>query len=113
MKIDSINRRTLLKGAGLAMTGTALAPTTMLANANTDSKATQQNSATNAQVSTLSRRKLGGVLEVSSIGLGVQNMSRTYQTTIPTRSQMHRIIQTAFANGVTFFDAAEAYWPSK
>jgi hypothetical protein len=33
------------------------------------------------------RRKLGS-LEVSSIGLGVQNMSRTYQTTIPTRSEM-------------------------
>ena len=28
------------------------------------------------------RRKLGS-LEVSSVGLGVQNMSRTYQTTIP------------------------------
>ena len=33
------------------------------------------------------RRKLGK-LEVSSIGLGVQNMSRTYQTTIPSRSEM-------------------------
>ena len=28
------------------------------------------------------RRKLGS-LEVSSLGLGVQNMSRTYQTTVP------------------------------
>jgi len=31
-----------------------------------------------------SRRKLGQ-LEVSSIGLGVQNMARTYQTTVPAR----------------------------
>ena len=30
------------------------------------------------------RRRLGS-LEVSSLGLGVQNMSRTYQTTIPSR----------------------------
>src|SRR5687768_777709 len=56
------------------------------------------------------RRKLGS-LEVSSIGLGVQNMSRTYQTTVPSRAEMHRIIRTAFDRGVTFFDAAEAYGP--
>ena len=56
------------------------------------------------------RRKLSA-LEVSSVGLGVQNMSRTYQTTIPTRSEMFRIIRTAFDHGVTFFDAAEAYGP--
>jgi aryl-alcohol dehydrogenase-like predicted oxidoreductase len=56
------------------------------------------------------RRKLGK-LEVSSIGLGVQNMSRTYQTTIPNRAEMHNIIRTAHDQGVTFFDAAEAYGP--
>jgi aryl-alcohol dehydrogenase-like predicted oxidoreductase len=58
----------------------------------------------------LGRRKLGA-LEVSSIGLGVQNMSRTYQTTIPNRQEMHRIIRSAFERGVTLFDAAEAYGP--
>jgi aryl-alcohol dehydrogenase-like predicted oxidoreductase len=56
------------------------------------------------------RRQLGS-LGVSSVGLGVQNMSRTYQTTIPTRSEMLRIIRKAFEQGVTFFDAAEAYGP--
>jgi aryl-alcohol dehydrogenase-like predicted oxidoreductase len=56
------------------------------------------------------RRKLGA-LEVSSVGLGVQNMSRTYQTTIPSRPEMHDIIRMAFDRGVTFFDAAEAYGP--
>jgi aryl-alcohol dehydrogenase-like predicted oxidoreductase len=38
-------------------------------------------------------------------------MSRTYQTTIPTRSEMFNIIRTAFERGVTFYDAAEAYGP--
>ncbi|MGE8259055.1 MAG: aldo/keto reductase [Stenotrophomonas sp.] len=52
-----------------------------------------------------------GKLQVSSLGLGVQNMSRTYQTTIPTRSEMHRIIRTAFDRGMIFYDAAEAYGP--
>ena len=56
------------------------------------------------------RRKLG-TLEVSSVGLGVQNMTRTYQTTIPSRPEMLNIIRTAFDHGVTFFDAAEAYGP--
>jgi aryl-alcohol dehydrogenase-like predicted oxidoreductase len=56
------------------------------------------------------RRKLGS-LEVSSVGLGVQNMSRTYQTTIPNRAEMIDIIRTAFDRGVTFYDAAEAYGP--
>jgi aryl-alcohol dehydrogenase-like predicted oxidoreductase len=57
-----------------------------------------------------SRRKLG-TLEVSTVGLGVQNMSRTYQTTVPSRPEMLRVIRAAFDRGVTFFDAAEAYGP--
>lgn len=56
------------------------------------------------------RRKLGS-LEVSAIGLGVQNMTRTYQTTIPSRPEMIRIIRSAFDRGLTFYDAAEAYGP--
>jgi len=56
------------------------------------------------------RRRLG-TLEVSAVGLGVQNMSRTYQTTIPSRPEMLRIIRAAYERGVTFFDAAEAYGP--
>ncbi|MDB5886318.1 MAG: Aldo/keto reductase [Polaromonas sp.] len=56
------------------------------------------------------RRKLG-TLEVSSLGLGVQNMSRTYQGTVPHRPEMINIIRRAYDGGVTFFDAAEAYGP--
>lgn len=58
-----------------------------------------------------SGRRMLGTLEVSAIGLGVQDMSRTYQRTIPYRPEMHAIIRAAFDNGVTFFDAAEAYGP--
>ena len=56
------------------------------------------------------RRKLGS-LEVSSVGLGVQNMHRTYQTTVPDRAEMIRIIRAAHDRGVTLFDTAEAYGP--
>jgi len=61
-------------------------------------------------VMSLGTRKLGS-LEVSSIGLGVQNMSRRYETTIPYRPEMINIIRSAFDNGITFYDSAEAYGP--
>jgi aryl-alcohol dehydrogenase-like predicted oxidoreductase len=63
-----------------------------------------------SRAAAIGRRKLGS-LEVSSVGIGVQNMSRTYQTTIPRRPEMHKIIRAAFDRGITFFDAAEAYGP--
>lgn len=56
-------------------------------------------------------RRMLGKLEVSSIGIGAQNMSRTYQTTIPGRADMHAILRSAYEHGVTLFDAAEAYGP--
>ncbi|RZM07414.1 MAG: aldo/keto reductase [Sphingomonas sp.] len=48
---------------------------------------------------------------MSSIGLGVQNMHRTYETTMPNRAEMIRIIRAAYDRGVTLFDTAEAYGP--
>src|SRR4028119_114007 len=100
-----MNRRNLLK-TGLTMAGGALLPT---AGKTSASAADTNNTPSKAQVTT--RRKLGRTLEVSSIGLGVQNMSRKYETTIPSRTEMHNIIRTAFDRGVTLFDAAEAYGP--
>lgn len=99
---SGLNRRDLLK-TGLILAGGALLPT---AGAVAASTATPP--AAKDKVS--SRRKLG-TLEVSSIGLGVQNMSRTYQTTVPNRAEMHNIIRSAYDHGVTLFDAAEAYGP--
>jgi aryl-alcohol dehydrogenase-like predicted oxidoreductase len=72
------------------------------------SQSPAQSAQTSASVS--GRRRLGS-LEVSSVGLGVQNMHRTYQTTIPHRPEMISIIRTAYDHGVTFFDTAEAYGP--
>jgi aryl-alcohol dehydrogenase-like predicted oxidoreductase len=96
------NRRKLLK------TALALAGGSMVASVTNAQKQDAQN--TSAET-LLGRRKLGDTLEVSSVGLGVQNMSRTYQTTIPTRPEMINIIRKAFDNGVTLFDSAEAYGP--
>jgi aryl-alcohol dehydrogenase-like predicted oxidoreductase len=105
-----MNRRKLFK------TGLTLAGGSVLASVTGAQKTQQGNNKVNllhpSLQNTLSgRRKLGGTLEVSSIGLGVQNMWRTYQTTIPTRSEMLNIIRKAFDQGVTLFDTAEAYGP--
>lgn len=104
-----MNRRNLLKTAGLAIAGSALLPFDALAQTANEKGNHLKND--NPLLPLSNKRKLGASLEVSSIGLGVQNMSRTYQTTIPSRSEMHNIIRTAFDNGVTLFDAAEAYGP--
>lgn len=104
-----MNRRNLLKTAGLALAGSAILPFTSVAQTtNSESKPLGKD---NSLQPLSGRRKLGKSLEVSSVGIGVQNMSRTYQTTIPTRTEMFNIIRTAFDNGVTLFDAAEAYGP--
>ena len=63
-----------------------------------------------SQRPSLDRRRLGS-LEVSSIGLGVQNNFRKYTTETPYRPEMVNLIRTAFDSGVRFFDTAEAYGP--
>ena len=98
-----MNRRNLLRS------GLGLAGATLLASNAAGKLLLQGTSALTTPVP--GRRKLGGQLEVSSIGLGVQNMSRTYETTIPSRPEMIKIIRAAFDNGVTLFDTAEAYGP--
>lgn len=97
MSSENFPSRRQLLGAGLSVAAASLVSLPARADAS-------------ALVSAGTRRRLGK-LEVSSIGLGVQNMSRTYQTTVPTRLEMHKIIRSAFDQGVTFFDAAEAYGP--
>nr|WP_095201811.1 aldo/keto reductase [Mesorhizobium carmichaelinearum] len=99
-----MGRRGFLSAAG------SLAAVPLLAATGSQAQATAQATGLNGTQSLSGRRKLGS-LEVSAIGLGVQNMSRTYQTIIPLRPEMINIIRTAFDRGVTFFDAAEAYGP--
>lgn len=102
-----MNRRKLFK------TGLALAGGSVIASVASAQKTEQENNkgSQNTLAETLSGRRKLGTLEVSSVGLGVQNMWRTYQTTIPTRAEMLNIIRKAFDQGVTLFDTAEAYGP--
>jgi aryl-alcohol dehydrogenase-like predicted oxidoreductase len=56
------------------------------------------------------RRELGK-LEVSSLGLGCQDMTGTFYATAPRRPDMIGLARAAYHRGVTLFDAAEAYGP--
>ncbi len=56
------------------------------------------------------RRKIGQ-LEVSSVGLGCQDMTGTFYATAPQRADMIALARAAHDRGVTLFDAAEAYGP--
>jgi aryl-alcohol dehydrogenase-like predicted oxidoreductase len=104
----AMGRRAFLGGAGGLAVAPLVAGSVSLASAHPADAATPASS--QATVHVTGTRKLGA-LEVSSVGIGVQNMSRTYQTTIPDRGQMIDIIRTAHDHSVTFFDAAEAYGP--
>ena len=99
------NRRSFL----LAASSLAVAP--LISHAQGKFPSDKGGASTSHSITNVSGRRKLGSLEVSNIGLGVQNMSRTYFTTIPSRPEMHNIIRTAFDRGVTFYDAAEAYGP--
>ena len=93
-------------GAGLAAGSLSGGASQNPANAQT----AKRNNTKSASNPAIGRRKLGK-LEVSAIGMGVQNMSRKYETTVPYRPEMINIIRAAYDRGVTFFDTAEAYGP--
>jgi aryl-alcohol dehydrogenase-like predicted oxidoreductase len=95
----SLNRRSFLGVTG------AVAVATIASGLSAPAAADRTN-----QTHGSGRRKLRS-LEVSSVGLGVQNMSRKYETTVPYRPEMINIIRAAYDHGLTFFDTAEAYGP--
>ena len=101
-----LGRRGFLGAAG----GLAAAPLLVTTGTQVTAQETQA-AALYADAPRISAKRMLGTLEVSSIGLGVQNMYRTYQTTRPSRPEMINIIRAAHDHGVTFFDTAEAYGP--
>jgi hypothetical protein len=80
--------KTLVAGAGLALVA-----------ARNDAQ-TSGGRGTGA-ASSPGRRKLGK-LEVSSVGMGVQNMHRRYDTSVPYRPEMINILRGAYDRGITF-----------
>lgn len=98
-----VNRRRFLQGTGLLASAALTGGSSLSAIA-------EERGQSSAAAHMSGRRKLAS-LEVSSVGLGVQNMSRKYETTVPYRPEMISLIRAAYDHGVTFFDTAEAYGP--
>jgi aryl-alcohol dehydrogenase-like predicted oxidoreductase len=94
----NIVRRNLLT-AGLALPALGAA------------SAIAQTGATRAVAATTPDRRRLGKLVVSSIGMGVQNVTRKYTTETPYRPEMVALLRETFEAGITFFDCAEAYGP--
>jgi aryl-alcohol dehydrogenase-like predicted oxidoreductase len=99
-----MGRRGFLAAAG------SLAAAPLLGGTHGQALAQAAGPSSNAAAQVSGRRKLGS-LEVSSVGLGVQNNRRKYTTETPYRPEQIELIRTAFDHGVTFFDCAEAYGP--
>jgi aryl-alcohol dehydrogenase-like predicted oxidoreductase len=106
---SGISRRDFL-GTGLAVTATSLLAGCASPGTRAGGTPTAGFARAARGLAPVGRRRLGR-LEVSAVGLGVQNMSRRYETTVPYRPEMINIIRMAFDRGVTFYDAAEAYGP--
>lgn len=96
-------RKLLIAGAGVAAAS-------LVSHVYATEKTASAGGQSNLHSAASDKRKLG-YLEVSAIGLGVQNMSRKYDTSVPWRPEMVNIIRQAFDRGITLFDAAEAYGP--
>jgi len=95
--------KTLAAGAGVA--AWAASPESAAAQ-----KSKPSSSRRGKQDAAPGSRRLGK-LEVSAVGMGVQNMHRRYETTVPYRPEMVAILRAAYDRGITFFDTAEAYGP--
>ena len=92
---DGTSRRSFigkmsLFGAGLAAGALSLGASQNEASAQTGNRKNTK-SASNASIG---RRRLGK-LEVSAIGMGVQNMHRKYTTEVPYRPEMINILRAA------------------
>ena len=104
---NGINRRSFIEKTIFAGAGLAALPASQNQTSAQTGKRNNTKSASNASIG---RRRLGK-LEVSAVGLGVQNMHRRYETTVPYRPEMISILRAAYDRGITFFDCAEAYGP--
>lgn len=103
-KMENMNRRHFITKTIAA--GASVAAFSSLSN----EAGAQTQTIRRAESSKPGPRRLGK-LEVSAIGMGVQNMHRKYDTTVPYRPEMIAILRAAFDCGITFFDTAEAYGP--
>jgi predicted aldo/keto reductase-like oxidoreductase len=103
---QSVSRRDFITKATLAASGLAIGGN-ILAASNQINKYNTNNMRNNIN----EKRKLGS-LEVSAIGLGCMNLTWAYGPGVDKNTGV-ALIRSAYEQGVTFFDTAEAYGPFK
>ncbi len=104
---EGVSRRSFIAKTMVAAGSLAVAASQSQVDAQTGTRKTDAKTTADPAIG---RRKLGK-LEVSAVGMGVQNMHRKYDTTVPYRPEMINILRAAYDRGITFFDCAEAYGP--
>lgn len=109
-KKNAMSRRDFMTRSALAGTSLAAVPFFGTHEPDKSEKGASGGRSNTSNYTLTEKRKLGS-LEVSAIGMGVQNMARKYDTTVPYRPEMINVLRTAFDHGLTFFDTAEAYGP--
>jgi aryl-alcohol dehydrogenase-like predicted oxidoreductase len=100
---DGLDRRSFLRASGIIAASSVAGRLSLPATA-------QQGGPASTERLVTGRRKLGQ-LEVSSVGLGCQDITGTFYATAPKRADMIALIRAAHDRGATLFDAAEAYGP--
>jgi len=106
---NGVNRRDFLTKSALAGVGLALSSFAREGTQNGTSATFQKEENYIPKAGDMKHRMLGN-LEVSELGLGCLPMVGFYGGT-KSRKEMTRVIRTAYEQGITFFDTAEAYGP--
>jgi aryl-alcohol dehydrogenase-like predicted oxidoreductase len=103
----TFDRRNFFRAGATSAVAAVIAGTAALAPADADARSRRRQ---RSGASASGQRALGS-LRVTPIGVGVQNMHRTFQTTVPSRPEMIQLLRTVHDRGVTFYDCAEVYGP--
>ena len=103
---NNINRRDFLSQSAMAGIGLGITFGTPGVLASAEMKT---NNMSSSKMKTLGKRKLGS-LEVTELGFGCMNIAWAYGNP-PTKEDAVKLIQSAYEQGVRFFDTAEIYGP--
>lgn len=108
-KKHGFSRRDFVVNSLLAAASLSVAQAGFAASKNRTNSNAANNNAMNDKQTTFAKRKLGS-LEVTELGFGCMNIAWAYGNP-PTKKDAVKLIQSAYEQGVRFFDTAEIYGP--
>ena len=101
----SLNRRNFISMTTLAAAGLITGCNILSASENKNN-----NDYSNSMINNISKKRKLGSLEVSALGLGCMNLTWAYGPGVDKKKGV-ALIRSAYEQGITFFDTAEAYGP--